>query len=123
MQDKYFCLWYLILRNISTQTVLSTQKKKKNNTGQSLDTGPMGSRAMLSSCAFLRRLVWVGVGAKNLNEDKLVPAGAIRQKMKPLCTRRFLLHFLLLPPSLSLHPSIAIFSLFSTPFYSLQPSR
>lgn len=43
-----------------------------------VDTSQLSSRAMLSSCAFLRRLVRVGVGAKNLNEDKLVPAGPIR---------------------------------------------
>lgn len=88
---------------------------EEKTTGQTTDAGHMG--------VFLRWLVWVG--AKNLNEDKLVPAGAIRQKMNPLCTRRFLLHFLPLPPSLSLHPSIPPLphTPYFPPAYSLKQSR
>lgn len=88
----------------------------KDFISQTLHAGHRGYKPTLGSCAFLCWLVWIGVGAKNLNEDKLVPAGAIRQKMNPLYTRGFLPYFPLLPPSLSHRPSIGTFSLFSTHF-------
>lgn len=72
---------------------------------------------MWSSCAVFSQLVKVGVCAKNPNEDKWVPAGAIRQRMNPTLHKEVSPS---LPTTLSirlfLHPSGAPFFIFPPPF-------
>lgn len=118
-QDLLAVRWQYFLKNM----IIPDKKKKerKKELIRSLTLSHKRQKGLLGSCAFLRWLVWIGVSAKNLNEDKLVPTGAIRQKMNPHCTE---VSFSL-PSTLSiLKPSSTFYHilLFPSP-YSLNPSR
>lgn len=66
------------------QSALKTTDSKKKK--KSSSTAGVLQSHVQAMCLIERHLVWGDVAAKNLNEDKLAPAGAIGHKMNPLCT-------------------------------------